>query len=42
LVDPNYYDEVQQSSVFLPGAIFVAVMLVVNMIFMRAMVNIKV
>ncbi|MBB5515936.1 tight adherence protein B [Rubricella aquisinus] len=42
LVDPNYYDEVQQSSVFLPGAIFVAVMLVVNMVFMRAMVNIKV
>lgn len=42
LVDPNYYDEVQQSDVFMPGAIFVAVMLVINMLFMRAMVDIKV
>ncbi len=39
---PDYYDEVKQTAAFIPAAIAVGVFLVVNVIFMRAMVNIKV
>lgn len=42
VVDPNYYDEVSDHPWFVPGTIAVAVMLVVNVFFMRWMVNIKV
>ena len=42
LVDPNYYDEVKETGYFIPGAIAVGVLLCVNVMFMRAMVNIKV
>ncbi|WP_185803542.1 type II secretion system F family protein [Pontivivens nitratireducens] len=42
LVEPNYYDEVQETSLFTPAVIVVGVFLVVNVLFMRAMVNIKV
>ncbi|MEL6426601.1 MAG: type II secretion system F family protein [Pseudomonadota bacterium] len=42
LVQPDYYDDVQQTSLFVPAMIVVGVLLVVNIIFMRAMVNIKV
>jgi tight adherence protein B len=42
LVDPNYYDNVQDAPVFVPGIIIVGVLLSVNVLFMRAMVNIKV
>ncbi|MEL6584972.1 MAG: type II secretion system F family protein [Pseudomonadota bacterium] len=42
LVDPNYYEDVQDAPVFVPGIIIVGVLLSVNVIFMRAMVNIKV
>jgi len=42
LVEPNYYDEVQETSLFTPAVIVVGVFLVANVLFMRAMVNIKV
>ena len=42
LVEPNYYDDVQETSLFVPAMIVVGVFLVANVLFMRAMVNIKV
>ncbi len=42
VMQPGYYDDVQNTPVFVPAAIIVAVMLFVNVIFMRMMVNIKV
>ncbi|RED18709.1 type II secretion system F family protein [Pontivivens insulae] len=42
LVEPNYYDDVEETSLFIPAMIVVGIMLVVNIIYMRAMVNIKV
>lgn len=42
VVEPTYFDEVKETSVYIPAAIFVCVMLVINVIFMRMMVNIKV
>ena len=42
VMQPGYYDEVQKSSFFVPAAIIVAAFLIVNVIFMRIMVNIKV
>ena len=42
LIDPNYFDELKDSSLFIPGAIVVGAFLVANVLFMRAMVNIKV
>jgi tight adherence protein B len=39
---PDYYDAVQDTQYFVPAALFVAVFLVVNVIFMKMMVNIKV
>ncbi|MEM7241033.1 MAG: type II secretion system F family protein [Pseudomonadota bacterium] len=42
LVNPNYYDKVEESAFFVPAAIFVVIMLVVNIFVMRALVNIKV
>lgn len=42
LMQPTYYDAVRQSVIFLPAAIGVALFLVVNVLFMRIMVNIKV
>lgn len=42
VLKPDYYDEVRGTSAFIPSAIFVGVMLVINVIFMRMMVNIKV
>ncbi|QHQ37228.1 type II secretion system F family protein [Algicella marina] len=42
LIDPNYYDDVKETSAFVPAAIVVAAFLFVNVIFMRMMVNIKV
>lgn len=42
LVDPAYYDKVSDHPAFVPGTIAVIVMLVINVIFMRWMVNIKV
>ena len=42
LVQPDYYDEVMESPLFIPAALIVAAFLVVNLIVMRALVNIKV
>lgn len=42
MVKPDYFDEVKETPAFIPAALIVAVFLVVNMIFMKMMVNIKV
>jgi len=42
VIQPNYYDDVKDSPLFIPACIAVGVFLVVNVIFMRMMVNIKV
>ncbi|WP_316016054.1 type II secretion system F family protein [Roseobacter sp. HKCCA0434] len=42
LVQPDYYDDVQGTSVFMPAMIIVGMFLVANVFYMRAMVNIKV
>jgi tight adherence protein B len=42
VVQPDYYDRVSDHPLFLPGAIVTFIMLVVNIIFMRWLVNIKV
>ncbi|GLS86802.1 pilus assembly protein TadB [Cypionkella aquatica] len=42
ILKPDYYDDVSQSPVFIPACIGVGVFLVINIIFMRIMVNIKV
>lgn len=42
VIQPDYYDEVYDTPEFIPAALAVAVFLVVNMIFMKMMVNIKV
>ena len=42
VVRPNYYDAVQDTPAFIPAAIFVAVFLVINIIYMKVMTNIKV
>jgi len=39
---PDYYDEVKDTALFIPAALGVAAFLVVNVIFMKIMVNIKV
>ncbi|MFT6772917.1 MAG: tight adherence protein B [Paracoccaceae bacterium] len=42
LLRPNYYDGVIDHPLFIPATIVVGVMLVINVLFMRMMVNIKV
>lgn len=42
VVQPTYYDDVSDHPLFLPGAILTFILLVVNVIFMRILVNIKV
>ncbi|MSU88393.1 pilus assembly protein TadB [Rhodobacteraceae bacterium 2CG4] len=42
LIQPDYYDDVKNTTAFVPAAIIVAIMLFINVIFMRMMVNIKV
>jgi tight adherence protein B len=42
VVQPDYYDEVKETSAFIPAALIVGVFLTVNVIFMKMMVNIKV
>ena len=41
-IQPDYYDDVKETSAFIPASIAVGVFLVVNVVFMRMMVNIKV
>jgi tight adherence protein B len=42
VVQPTYYDDVSDHPYFIPGAILTAILLVINVIFMRILVNIKV
>jgi tight adherence protein B len=42
VVAPTYFDEVMESSVFIPACLVVGFLLVLNLIVMRALVNIKV
>ncbi len=42
VLQPNYYDDVKETAVFIPAALVVASFLVVNIFVMRALVNIKV
>jgi len=42
VLDPHYYDEVMETPAFIPAALIVAVFLIVNVVFMKIMVNIKV
>ncbi|NNE86695.1 MAG: pilus assembly protein TadB [Silicimonas sp.] len=42
VIQPNYYDDVKQTSAFIPACLVVAAFLVVNIFVMRALVNIKV
>lgn len=42
MIRPNYYDDVKDTPEFIPAALVVGVLLVVNVIFMKIMVNIKV
>jgi tight adherence protein B len=42
IVKPDYYDEVKDTPEFIPAVLVVAVFLIINVIFMKIMVNIKV
>lgn len=42
LIQPNYYDDVKETSAFIPACLVVAGFLVANVIVMRRLVNIKV
>ena len=42
VIQPHYYDDVKESPSFIPACLIVAVFLVVNVVFMKIMVNIKV
>ncbi|MCB5411190.1 type II secretion system F family protein [Pseudogemmobacter faecipullorum] len=42
VIQPNYYDGVKETAVFVPVALLVCVFLILNVIFMKIMVNIKV
>ena len=42
IIQPDYYDRVADHPLFVPGTVIVAVLLVVNVVFMRWMVNIRV
>ncbi|MCB1390933.1 MAG: type II secretion system F family protein [Rhodobacter sp.] len=42
VIKPDYYDEVKETSLFIPTALVVVAFLVINVIYMRKMVNIQV
>lgn len=42
IIQPNYYDDVKDTAAFIPACLVVAVFLIINVIFMKIMVNIKV
>lgn len=42
VIQPNYYDDVKETSAFIPACLVVAAFLVANVFVMRALVNIKV
>jgi len=42
VIEPNYYDDVKETAVFIPACLVVAAFLVVNIFVMRSLVDIKV
>jgi tight adherence protein B len=42
VIQPHYYDDVKKTAAFIPAALVVGAFLVVNVVFMKIMVNIKV
>lgn len=42
VVQPDYYDEVKETTAYLPAALFVITFLIINIIYMKVMTNIKV
>jgi len=42
LIQPNYYDDVRETSYFIPACLVVGGFLIANIIVMRMLVNIKV
>ncbi len=42
IIQPNYYDAVKETPAFIPACLIVAVFLIVNVVYMKIMVNIKV
>ena len=42
IIQPHYYDDVKNTPIFIPACLVVAVFLIVNVVFMKIMVNIKV
>ena len=42
VIQPNYYDEVKETAVFIPACLVVAAFLIVNVFVMKMLVNIKV
>jgi tight adherence protein B len=42
IIQPNYYDDVKETAAFIPACLVVGVFLIVNVVFMKIMVNIKV
>ncbi len=42
VIQPDYYDEVRETAAFVPAALVVVAFLIINVIFMKVMVNIKV
>ena len=42
VMQPDYYSEVMQTPIFIPACAVVGVMLLMNMVFMKMLVNIKV
>jgi tight adherence protein B len=42
VVQPDYYDEVKETTAYIPAALFVVTFLLINIIYMKVMTNIKV
>jgi tight adherence protein B len=42
MIQPNYYDDVKETAVFIPAALVAAAFLVANVFVMKSLVNIKV
>ena len=42
MIKPDYYDDVRDSAYFIPLALVVGAMLIINVIYMKIMTNIKV
>lgn len=42
VVQPDYYDEVKETTAYVPAALFVVTFLIINIIYMKVMTNIKV